>query len=788
MTDTTFYTYRAFISYSHADSARCDWLHRALESYRVDRDLVGCSTPDGPVPRRLAPVFRDRTDFSTGLLKEQTLAALGQSQFLIIIASPHAARSTYVNEEIRAFKAQRGGASHICALIVEGAPPDIFPPALRYRVTKDGTITGEPDDDVLAGDLTKDGEREALVTIVAGLLGRLPRDHVRMRDVEAQKKRNNARAGFAAAFGVAILAAGIFGYGQYGVTTQVSQHETQLADQRDKLAKVEATLKTLLATQSAQAAPGQREEVRGALENIADGAARGDERLKRALALLGDGKVAEAEPLLRAEAADREQRITRQQAQIAADRRAAATAWRNLGAIAALRDPKNAREAYSRAVELDPENAEGLAWNGWLQMRAGNLPAAEQSYRTLHTLSNANESFQAWAYLGLGEIAQDRGNLTEAITHYRDALAIAERVATARKDETFLSNEVSSAHRAIGDALFARGDLSDALASYQTSLSIDETLARSEPDVANWRYNSGQSHERIGDMLEAQGKLDEAMEAYRRKLEIIQEIVSSNPTNPWWRRDLGVALNRIGSSNLLAGNRAESLKFFRDALEIYEKLAADDSYDLERQQDLAVVYVNIGWALLTPGALTAAMENLQHALRILERIASMDTRSNLRQEHIALTYMEIAKAMMKQGKPAEALDSYRRSFSINERIAERDPMNAKRQHNLERSLAGMGDGLLAQGEKKEALAKYQQALAIGELLVAQGRSNAQWRLVQIDTYMRISVADPTEARIALSKARSALVELRDAGRLNPRNEWMIGNIDRRLERLQDDDD
>lgn len=36
--------YRAFLSYSHADTSWAKWLHRALEAFRVDKDLVGRQT------------------------------------------------------------------------------------------------------------------------------------------------------------------------------------------------------------------------------------------------------------------------------------------------------------------------------------------------------------------------------------------------------------------------------------------------------------------------------------------------------------------------------------------------------------------------------------------------------------------------------------------------------------------------------------------------------------------------------------------------------------------------
>ena len=98
------------------------WLHPALECYRIDKDLVGRETPAGPVPKSLRPIFRDREDFSADhSLTEQTLAALEASQFLIVLCSPNAAKSKYVNEEVRRFKAL-GRSDCVIPLIVEGQP------------------------------------------------------------------------------------------------------------------------------------------------------------------------------------------------------------------------------------------------------------------------------------------------------------------------------------------------------------------------------------------------------------------------------------------------------------------------------------------------------------------------------------------------------------------------------------------------------------------------------------------------------------------------------------------
>ncbi len=49
--------YRAFLSYSHRDTAWGKWLHGALEGTRIDKDLVGRDTAVGPVRRRCGRSF-----------------------------------------------------------------------------------------------------------------------------------------------------------------------------------------------------------------------------------------------------------------------------------------------------------------------------------------------------------------------------------------------------------------------------------------------------------------------------------------------------------------------------------------------------------------------------------------------------------------------------------------------------------------------------------------------------------------------------------------------------------
>jgi hypothetical protein len=205
--------YRAFLSYSHRDTASAKWLHRALEAYRIDKDLAGRETVHGLVPKTLRPIFRDREDFSAGhSLTEQTLAALEASQFLIVICSPNAAQSAYVNEEIRCFKAL-GRAAQVIPVIVDGEPGDplreCFPPAMRFKLGPDGALTGEREEPIAADARPQgDGKEIAKQKVVAGLLG-LGLDEIMRRAERARRRGNRIRIGAVCAVALVVGGAAV---------------------------------------------------------------------------------------------------------------------------------------------------------------------------------------------------------------------------------------------------------------------------------------------------------------------------------------------------------------------------------------------------------------------------------------------------------------------------------------------------------------------------------------------------------------------------------------------------
>ena len=210
--------YAAFISYSHANAEWAKWLHEKLEKFvlpeKKTKTVKGAKVAvhvalrkksrtgkkkqrmldvlpverwkeslidfkDDVVAevrgmlkrksvaaegRRIYPVFRDQDELPTSAdLSTAINDALRRSEFLLVICSPAAAQSRWVNEEVRLFKIL-GRESRILAMVVDGEPNasyenkggrteiECFPPALRYWVDKDGETT-EQRVEPLAADL-----------------------------------------------------------------------------------------------------------------------------------------------------------------------------------------------------------------------------------------------------------------------------------------------------------------------------------------------------------------------------------------------------------------------------------------------------------------------------------------------------------------------------------------------------------------------------------------------------------------------------------------------------------
>ena len=131
--ETQQYTNYAFISYKREDEQWAKWLQKKLEGYKLPAIVCG---PHSGLPKYLRPIFRDGTDLSGGILADQLHQELLRSRFLIVVCSPNATKSEWVNKEAQTF-IDEGRLEQIIPFIVGGTPhssdpaEECLPQALR---------------------------------------------------------------------------------------------------------------------------------------------------------------------------------------------------------------------------------------------------------------------------------------------------------------------------------------------------------------------------------------------------------------------------------------------------------------------------------------------------------------------------------------------------------------------------------------------------------------------------------------------------------------------------------
>ena len=77
------------MSYSHRDRQVANWLHRALETYRLPLHMIAAGKAE-----RLRPIFKDRDELpASDSLGDAIETAIHSSDALIVLCSPAAAAS-----------------------------------------------------------------------------------------------------------------------------------------------------------------------------------------------------------------------------------------------------------------------------------------------------------------------------------------------------------------------------------------------------------------------------------------------------------------------------------------------------------------------------------------------------------------------------------------------------------------------------------------------------------------------------------------------------------------------
>lgn len=579
------FRYKAFLSYSHKDHKEARWLHAALEKYRLPKHIEVANQATMS-KTRLGRIFRDRDELPAAEdLTAEVKKALQSSEFMIVLCSPRAAASRWVNKEVIEFKKLRGDAA-VLPIIIDGEPGaadggdaalECFPPGVRFRLGKDGSLSRKPAEPI-AADVRKsgDGKRRALLKLIAGLMG-VGLDQLIEREMQRKQRRV-----------IAVTAASLVGMLAMGALTYQAVTARQEAERNR--AQAEDLVEFMLTDLRKKLEPVGRLDVLDAVgEKIV--AYYGEQ----ALAKMPDASLGRRAKAFHVLGEVQNTRGDMDAAQVMFDRASETT-----GSMLE-RDPDNTDRIF--------EHSQSVFWSGYQDWQRGNYASAERFFGTYKEMAlklvAADPTNMDWQT----ELAYANGNLgtlllrqmndpQKALEAFKAALDGFQKVAAATPGDTNALRNVADqyawiadAHKQFGPVEMVLENRRDQQKVLQDILALDERHAGALTD----KMISLMAEARI---LGVKGDMEAAHRVLGQAIDLGLELTTSDPTNMRWLAFYGNLLYLRAEWALNAGNVAVAEKHIAEAAGAVAPILASETPSLSRTIDFRYA-AGVLWARLT---------------------------------------------------------------------------------------------------------------------------------------------------------------------------------------------
>jgi len=593
--------YRAFISYSHADDRWASWLQRSIEGYGVPRRLRGTTGQFGPLPDRLSPLFRDREDLaSAGELGPQIRAALADSEALIVVCSPDAARSRWVNEEVVAFKRIHGAARVYC-LIVAGEPHagdenECFPRAVRFALDADGNA-GSRKVEPIGADVRpgKDGQSLARLKLLSGLLG-VELDRLRQRELQRRQRRLTA---------VSALAVGVM-----LVTTMLAVQAViarKDAERRQKQAENLVTF--MLGDLYDKLNQVQRMDI---MEAVNDQAMKYFESLPVT-------DVTDEVLEQRAKAMEKIGTVRLDQGNVASAAESYRAAVPLAAALARSKPADAARQtAYARM----------LGYIGMTHWYAGELDEALHQFEAAHKVLNGARAKAPHDPLvlarlvevenNIGHILESRGDLDGAEARYRNMLSLARETVAANAADVDSAAALGLAHNNLGKVALMRGDLATAIAEYSADDSIETTIWHRNPQDNNQAEKVAITRAALGRMRAMTGGVDTGAQLLQDAVDIVTRLRGVDPNNASFKEDFGLYTTQLARLHRVHGDLSSANALTAQSMDTFRQLTRQDPGNAVFHREFAEARIESAEQLRTAGQHDAARDQAEAARAIVD--------------------------------------------------------------------------------------------------------------------------------------------------------------------------
>jgi len=582
--------YDAFISYSHAADGEL--------APRLQSSLHRFAKPWWKM--RAVRVFRDETSLAAASdLTQSIIKALGEARYFILLASPAAARSKWVEREVAVWLASKPP-QHILIVLTEGtivwdgsddfdwSRTDALPRALARAFVAEPLwvdLTWARTVDQLS---SRDPRfHQATARLAAPLHGR-SLDEIAGEDVLHYRKTQRIVRGTVATMALLAAAAVVGAWSAHQGRRRAEQNleqamvaveaiETAVAKDLQDLTGVPIALRMKMLTGA--------ERVLANLANRGEGATvRGTRAVMlsefaSAYGVLGNyadatARVAEAiailEELLKSDPED-----VAAKAALAKSRKVYGDVlwWERKDLAAALKELRGSAELYAALVAAHPSRPEVDEWK-LFEYRAligvGDVLYDGFSHPGAACAGTSDCLLQAKAYFTRAlNIASAEQNQDGADFHWRNGVLVSR--------ERLAKVDVGLDDRARAGAVYA-----DLLQAY-------EGMAEAQPDNSKWQENMMALFWRVGGLEEKNCQLDRALRDYTKALEIARKLHRAEPSRIDWSHELSLSLEHTARAHEALGQNAAAEAEYRTSLSIYRELIGRQPNNEELKDELGSV-------------------------------------------------------------------------------------------------------------------------------------------------------------------------------------------------------
>ena len=631
--------YKAFISYSHADIAFARWLQKSIENYKIPKKLRE-KYPHLPKDLKRS-IFRDEEELPTSsALPINLTKALEESEFLIVIASPYAVNSKWVNKEINHFNNYHKNGK-VLAIIKAGEPYakegqlEAFPHALT-----------EDKKEPIAGDARSFlGRKRALMKVIAGLL------EVDFADLwEREKKESRKRKIWMSSFLTLFIFVSTYALFQFQgntVNSELVQIKKQIRTIEYELhhtTPIEEIAITL--NEKLKKLKEERENKEASLEALG--------RLETSI-----GK--EANRVYQEKGAEEAIKILTAKESIAKrEEKRKELADESITLAKLYIETYNfikAKEAYEEAIKLFVSFKNIHEYARFLNQQK----EPEKAIKLYHTLNIKDlllsEKMKMLTSLAL--IYDDNNQLKESEESYTKVLKLYQ------EHPNILTDNYTATLDNMGNLYRKTNRLESAIASHNKALEIEQRQEEKEPK--KYRLNIFITLNNLGNAYKEINQFKKSEECYSRALVLIRELVKEEPNK--YRGKLALLLFNLSSIYNLNKKIVKGSLLFDESLQLVRVLAKENPvvYKEELAESLYISSIRY-FTNNQPKKSDKALKESLELSRVL-----FNKNPNLYSKLLSQVFQMYGLKYIIQSHPQKALDSFKETLKVIEILKDSHP-------------------------------------------------------------------------------------------------------------------